>query len=59
MTLFEQILLAADEDLLKTALAYADSGACPNTSGGRAAPLSARKKLRNWVSDEQTMMIGR
>jgi len=58
-TTFAKPLGDADEDLLKTALAYADSGACPNTSGGRAAPLSARKKLRNWVSDEQTMMIGR
>jgi hypothetical protein len=48
-----------DEDLLKVALSYADAGACPVTAAGRAAPLSARKKLRNWVSDEQTLMLGR
>jgi hypothetical protein len=48
-----------DEDLLKVALSYADTGACPVTAAGRAAPLSARKKLRQWVSDERTLMIGR
>jgi carboxyl-terminal processing protease len=58
-TTYARALGDANEDLLKVALAYVDSGACPAVADGRASPLSARKKLRNWVSDERTMMIGR